>query len=466
MATFALFYGNRGFMPEEVIDEARPKLENAVRKAGFNSVSMDVSLTSHGGAKTVEEGRIYADFLKKNEGKFDGVIACLANFSDESAALTALKNCGVPILIQAVPDEIGKMDFAGRRDAFCGKLAIADLFYQCGVPFSLTKSHVVALESDEFQSELKKFASVCRVVKGMRGLTIAAVGARTSAFKTMRFDELTAQKYGINVETFDLSDFFLRMKAVDTSSPAFSERMKYYLGYADFTNVPKDKLEKMVRASVAADQIAAELGTDCMTIRCWDEFQREMQICACTLVSELNERGIVTACELDIANALSMKALACASGAAATCLDYNNNYGDDPNKCILFHCGPVPASLMGAKGDIVEHKMFQKTMGNGVSWGVNQGRIKPAPVTLSSAKTDGGAIVAYLMQGEITSDPIEPEFFGTGGVVEIADMQQKLYTIAKNGFRHHVSMTSGHYLDAVLEAYTTYLGFDMIRPVP
>lgn len=462
MTTFALFYGNRAFMPDDVIDEARPQLEKAVKDAGFDFISMDVGLTSHGAAETVAEGKIYARFLEENKGKFDGVIACLANFSDESAAVAALKDCGVPILIQACPDEIGKMDFAGRRDAFCGKLAITDLFYQYGIPFSLTQSHVVALGSGEFQGELKKFGAVCRVVKSLRKLTVAAIGARVSAFKTMRFDELTAQKYGITVETIDLADFFLRMKSADPSSAEYKGRMDFYESYADCTRVPAASMDKMVRASLAADQIAAELETDCMTIRCWDEFQREMQISACNLVSELNDRGIVTACELDIANAISMKALASASEQPAMCLDFNNNYGDDPNKCILFHCGPICNTMMKEKGIIVEHKMFKKTMGDDVSWGVNQGCIKAMPMTYSSAKSDSGKIVAYVDNGTFTGEPIEDGYFGTGGVAQIENMQKKLYKIAKNGFRHHVSVSSGQNRDALLEAYREYLGFEIM----
>ena len=64
MTTFALFYGNRAFMPDDVIDEARPQLEKAVKDAGCDFISMDVSLTSHGAAETVAEGKIYAKFLE------------------------------------------------------------------------------------------------------------------------------------------------------------------------------------------------------------------------------------------------------------------------------------------------------------------------------------------------------------------------------------------------------------------
>jgi len=57
----------------------------------------------------------------------------------------------------------------------------------------------------------------------------------------------------------------------------------------------------------------------------------------------MNDRGMVAACEVDIGNAVSMYGLSSASGDVATCLDWNNNYGEDEERCILFHCGPVPS---------------------------------------------------------------------------------------------------------------------------
>ncbi len=459
MTKFAVFYGNRGFMPGEVVLEARRQMPAAIRDAGFECIELPAERTKFGGVDCAEEAKLYAEFLRKNRREYDGVIVCLPNFGDEASAVEALKECGTPVLIQAYPDEISQMDFAHRRDAFCGKMAITDIFHQYGVPFSLTRSHVVHPGSGEFFEELKKFAAVCRIVRALSNLIVVAVGARTSAFKSMRFDELTAQRYGITVETLDLSDFFLRMKEIDNGAEPFLQRLSFYREYGDASKVPDQALENMVRASLAADMIAKEYGTDCLTIRCWNEFQREMKISVCTLISELNDRGTVAACELDIANAISMKALSAASMQAATCLDFNNNYGDDRNKCILFHCGPVPKSLMKGRGEIAEHKMFKKTMGENISWGVYQGVISPGSVTLSSLKTEDGLLHAFATQGSITGDTIEEGFFGTGGVFETNDLQKKLYLIAKNGYRHHVSLSGGHHKEAVLEAFQTYLGY-------
>ncbi len=54
-----------------------------------------------------------------------------------------------------------------------------------------------------------------------------------------------------------------------------------------------------------------------------------------------------------------MYALHRAGGKATACLDWNNNYGDDPDKCILFHCGSTAQSLMTQKGKVLTHSMLQ-----------------------------------------------------------------------------------------------------------
>ena len=60
--TFALAFCNRGFMPGELIYEAREEVVQAVKKAGYDYIAMDPSLTRFGGIETREEGRLYAEF--------------------------------------------------------------------------------------------------------------------------------------------------------------------------------------------------------------------------------------------------------------------------------------------------------------------------------------------------------------------------------------------------------------------
>lgn len=460
---FAIYFGNRGFFPESLIAGARKDVKEAVEKLGIGTIMMNPNATRYGAVETVEEGREFAAFLKEHRGKYDGIVLCLPNFGDENGAITALEDCGVPILIQAYPDEKGKMDFQHRRDAFCGKFSIMDVFYQYRLPFTVFKPHTVHPDTETFAQHLKWFAAVCRVVKGMKKVTVGAIGARTTAFKTVRFDELTLQKYGITTETLDLSQLFLRVRDIKTNTDRFKLRSDRLKDYTSWTGVPHEKFQMLTKVSLAIDDIIDDYRINCLALRCWFEIEQELGVSPCVLLSELNDRGMVAACEMDVCNAISMYVLSLASGKAAACLDWNNNYEEMEDKCILFHCGPVAQTLMTGKGQVIDHPMFAKSLGPGCGWGCNTGRIAQSPMTFSSSKTEDGRLIFYLGEGRFTNDTIEEDFFGCGGVAQINDLQNKLLNIGKNGFRHHVSVTFDHVAVPVKEALTTYLGYDMIN---
>ncbi|MEI6970326.1 MAG: hypothetical protein WCL44_02310 [bacterium] len=458
--TFALYFGNRGFFPEKLISGARSELKSILGRLGYKTLLMDESLTKYGAIEGTDDGIKYAQFLDRNRGKYDGVILCLPNFGDETGAIAALQDCGVPILIHAYPDELDKMGFSERRDAFCGKFSVMDVFCQYGLPFTAFQPHTVAPASETFETQVHHFAAVCRVVNAMRRMTVGAVGARTTAFKTVRFDELTLQRYGITTEALDLSEVFLRVNDVKKSGARYAAKAERLKNYTCWKGVPAEKFQTLTRLSVVLDDIIADYKLDCLALRCWIELEKELGVSPCVLLSELNDRGFAAACELDVCNAIPMYALKLASQRPATCLDWNNNYGDDPDKCILFHCGPVPQGLMTAKGQVIDHPMFAKAMGAGCGWGCNVGRIAPAPLTFASTKTTDGKLWSYLGEGEFTEDKIADDFFGCAGVARIDNLQDVLTHVGQEGYRHHVSVTAGHVAVPVREAFTKYLKYE------
>ncbi len=458
---FALWFGNRGFFPETLIASAREEVAAAVKAAGYEYLILDADKTRYGAVESREEGYLYAEWLKSHEGEYDGVIMSLPNFSDENGAVASLRDAGVPILIQAYPDEIGKMDFEHRRDSYCGKFSIEDVFHQYGIGYTVLEPHVVHPSSPEFAQNLHDFAAICRVVGGMRRFTIGCIGARTSKFKTVRFDELTLQKYGITVETFDLSDLFYRVGQLADDAAEVTVKKLRLTEYTDFSLCPDDKLTTLAKVSVVIDQYIKEFRLDCIALRCWEEMQYVLGVAPCVLLSELNDRGIVASCEIDLCSAINMYSMQLASEKPTACVDWNNNYGDDPDKVILFHCGPIAQSLMEGKGKVTDHKMFAK--GNpGCGWGSNEGRIAAFPMTYSNCKTEDGKLTFYIGEGEFTGEPIEPEFFGCGGVAKIDGLQKKLITLGRNGFRHHTAVGVGHMELVLREAFTYYLGYEIL----
>ncbi len=461
---FALFFGNRGFFPGSLIASAREEMAGVLKALGHDTIMLDAQATRFGAVETPAEGAVYARFLKENEGKFDGVILSLPNFGDENGAVAALKDAGVPILIQAYPDELDKMAPSLRRDSFCGKLSVMDVFYQNDIPFTALKPHTVSPSAPAFAAQIDYFDRVCRVVNKLPKLTIGAFGARTTPFKTVRFDELTLQRAGITVETFDLTNLFDAMARVESGSSAHRDKADRLRAISDFSRVPEDAFDKIVRLGVALDSFVEEWRLDAVAIRCWTEMQSQLGISPCVILGEMNDRGIPAACEVDVGNAAAMCALSLASGSPPACLDWNNNYGDEEEKCILFHCGPVPRSMMSAAGTIQEHAIIANAVGDGCSYGCNVGRIKPMPFTFASMMTEYGSLKFYLGEGDFTSDPIPDDFFGCAGVAEIDGLQDVLLHVGMNGHRHHVSVTQGHVAEPLCEALESYLGCEVSLP--
>ena len=457
--TFALYFGNRGFFPGELIADARRDMICALENAGYDYILMDESETRYGAVETIEEGLKFASFLKANTNKYQGVILCLPNFGDENGAMVALADCGAPVLVHAYRDLPGKMDFASRRDAMCGKFAICNMLRQGNISYTILPPFTVNPDEAIFEEQLHAFAGVCRIVSGMRKMNVGAIGARTTAFKTVRVDEIGLQNNGVNVEAFDLSEAFRRMD--DITASRIADKREQYLAITKFGFADK-KLDNIARFGAVVDDFITEYKLDAVAIRCWNELELKYGIAPCLILSELNERGIPAACEVDIPNALAMRALSLASCGAPMLLDINNNFGYDDNKSILFHCGPVPISLLDGKGETIDHKMFVKSYGEGSGVGVNKGTItKNKSVTFGSAKTENGKIYMFFGEGMLTDDPIEEEFFGTGVVMETPRMQEILNYVGRQGYRHHLSLVHGTVKAVVREALENYLHYDV-----
>ena len=407
----ALLIANRGFFPSSVIESARADMHEAALRCGITLIEPNRELTRYGAVESTEEGVQYAAFLDANRGAFDGIIVSLPNFGDENGIKAAIRDANVPMLLQAYPDEIGRMDFANRRDAFCGKLGLSavlkqmDYRYTSGQPFTM---HPL---SAEFERELADFAAICRVVKGMRKTRMGCFGARTTAFKSVRYDEIALERSGVEVETFDLSHLFECVRGISEAEPGVGEWVEKLSQTMCLDGAPAYARGALGRLGVALDEYVREYALDAFAIRCWSELQAELKITPCSVLGVFNQAGVSAACETDVMGAVAMRALALASGRPSGCLDLNNNYGSDPDKLILFHCGPLPIDLMAEPGRIEEHKMFVKTQGENCSWGLNVGRIRPGAITLSGMRTERGAVEYYVEEAEITDDPVENAFF-------------------------------------------------------
>ncbi|NQT92136.1 MAG: fucose isomerase, partial [Lentisphaerae bacterium] len=346
------------------------------------------------------------------------------------------------------------------RDSFCGKMSVCNNLSQYGILYSLTALHTVDPESESFAADLEDFGACCRVVAGLRGARLGAIGARPASFNTVRYSEKLLEASGISVETIDLFEVFGRVDRLKDRSPAVRTKLKAIKNYVSTKGVPAAALTKMAKFGVVVDEWIKEQELSATAVQCWTAMEEFFGVVPCTVMSMLSDRLLPSACEVDITGAVGMLAMRLASGKASALLDWNNNYGDDPDECVIFHCSNLPKSVF-SKVEMDYQEIIAGTVGKANTYGTCVGPIKKGPFTFARVSTNDleGCVQAYVGEGEIVDSPLKT--FGGRGVARIQNLQTLLQFICENGFEHHVAMNRSQVANGVCEAMDKYLGWDV-----
>jgi L-fucose isomerase-like protein len=461
--TMGVIVGNRGFFPDHLAKTGREEMLRVLESAGIDVVAPTPEETKYGAVETREESRRCADLFKKNRDRIDGIIVTLPNFGEERAIADTLRlaDLRVPVLIQATPDDPKKMTIAFRRDSFCGKMSACNNLRQYGIPYSITTLHTEAPDSPEFAKDLQWFAAVCRIVNGFRNLRVGAIGARPAAFNTVRYSEKILEANGISIETLDLSEVLGRIARMKDNDDLAQTKLASIKKYVDSKDVPDTALMKMAKLGAVIDQWMAATEVGISAVQFWTSLEENFGVVPCTVMSMMSEHLLSSACEVDIAGVLGMHALQLASGTPSALLDWNNNYGTDPNKAVCFHCANLPKHFFRSfKMDF--QQIIAGTVGKENTYGTVVGLIKPEKMSFARFSTDdtAGKMRGYVGEGRFTDDPLNT--FGGAGVVEIPQMQRLLHYICENGFEHHVAANLSSVAGAVHEAATRYMGWDTL----
>ncbi|MBN1383238.1 MAG: L-fucose/L-arabinose isomerase family protein [Deltaproteobacteria bacterium] len=450
--------GNRGFFPDELAREGRKEILDVLDAMACEAVILDEEATTFGTVETLEDVKRCAQLFKENAERIDGIVVTLPNFGDERGVADTLRRAGpdVPVLIQASPDDPHNALMGRRRDSFCGKISVCNNLTQYNIPFSLTQNHTVAVNSDEFRKDLKQFLGVCRVVKGMKNARIGAVGARPTNFNTVRFSEKILESHGVSVETLDLSEVFGRIENLADTDKQVKQKLALLKKYSNTGKIAAKHLLKMAKLGVVIDHFVRDCDLNATAIQCWTSMETYFGVVPCTMMSLMSNALIPSACEVDVTGAMAMLALQLASQSPSAILDWNNNYDDDPDKCVLFHCSNIPKHFFDdMRMDFQE--IIAGDVGKENTYGTCVGRIKSGPLTFARFSTDDacGELISYVGEGRFTDDPLNT--FGGYGVAAIPNLQTLLKYICTNGFEHHVAASLSQCADILYEAFTTYL---------
>jgi L-fucose isomerase-like protein len=460
--TMGLIVGNRGFFPDHLAKSGREEMIAELERACIKVVAPTPEQTKYGAVETREEAKKCAALFSENRDKIDGIIVTLPNFGEERGIAEAIRlsELNVPILIQATPDTPGRMTIKDRRDSFCGKMSICNNLTQYNIPYSITTLHTEAPDSDDFRQDLAWFSAVCRVTKGLRRARIGAIGARPAAFNTVRYSEKVLEGAGIAIEPVDLFEIMGRVERLSETDDSVQTKLLGIEGYVQTSGVPRAALIKMAKLAAVVENWMKEVDVNVTAVQCWTALEQYFGVVPCTVMSMMSNDLLPAACEVDVCGALGMYALQLASETPSALLDWNNNYGKDPNKAVCFHCSNLPKHFFqNVRMDFQE--IIAGTVGKENTFGTCVGRVKESPMTYVRFSTNDqlGMIQGYVGEGQFTNDPLDT--FGGAGVVEIPELQGLLRYICENGFEHHVAANLSHVAPAVYEATTKYLGWDM-----
>ncbi|MEZ0542036.1 L-fucose/L-arabinose isomerase family protein [Fibrella arboris] len=460
--TMGVIIGNRDFFPDKLVGECRSDLLDAFGKVGIQPIMLDESATKLGGVETFQEAQKCAELFRQHADEIMGILVVLPNFGDEKGVAETLKlaRLDVPVLIQAYPDDLNRMDVARRRDAWCGKISVCNNLYQFGIRYSLTTKHVVHPSDPSFAADLKNFMGVCRVVKGLRNVRIGAIGARPGAFNTVRYSEKILQRNGISVVTVDLSHILGVANKLTAADQSVKDRLDAIRTYTPTGRTPDDKLVQIAKLDVVLNDFMLEHALDATAIQCWTSLQQNYGCNVCTSMSLMSENMLPSACEVDVTGTLSMYAMQLASGSPSALVDWNNNYADDEDKCVLFHCGNWAKSFL-PDIEISTAPILGTTVGEENTYGALAGRTPASPLTYGRISTDDtkGIMKAYIGEGRLTDDALNT--FGNRAVAQIDNLQGLMQYVCRNGFEHHVVMNASKTADVLKEAMENYMGWEV-----
>jgi L-fucose isomerase-like protein len=461
-STLGVILSSRDFFPAHLVTQARSEVLEVLGELGINSILLNEDQAIHGAVQTYQHSRMCADLFKAHRDEIDGILVVLPNFGDEKAVADTIKFSGldVPILVQAYPDDLSSFDVSNRRDSFCGKISVCSNLRQYGYSFSVTDLHTVTPKSNEFKKDLIRFLGVCRVVCGLRSARLGAVGARPNAFNTVRYSEKLLQETGITVLTADLSEILGPAAKLKNDDVDVKNQLDQIMNYLPTKGVPNESIMRMAKFSTILKKWMADLDIQATALQCWNSLQTNYGVNVCTLMSMMSESLMPSACEVDITGVVSMYGLQLATGTPSALVDWNNNYGNDPDKCVLFHCGNWAKSFT-PDARMEYANILATTLGKENTYGAINGRTTSGPMSFARVTTDDqlGMIRAYVGEGEFTDDVLDT--FGSRAVIKVPQLQDLLKYIVKNGFEHHVAMSGSPSAQILSEALGTYMGWEV-----
>ncbi len=361
-----------------------------------------------------------------------------ATFADSTLAVKLAERVDAPILLWAVPE--ARTGGRLRLNSLCGINLAGHALRLRRRPYA----YVYAGPDDPTaMAQVKPVAEAGRVRRLLHEARLGVVGEHPLGFDSCHLDTtLLESRFGLRVIRLQLPDLFVRARAVSTAQiEALRERLDHRL--EGLAVLDQRALEGTLGVYAALKQVKEENALSGLAVRCWPEFFTELGCAACGAMSMLSDELTPCACEADVNGTVTQLILQWLSGEPSFGTDLVSvDFAGDT--AVVWHCGLAPLSMADPaaprRGGIHSNRQLPLVM---------EFPLTPGRVTLARLSRATGELRLVLGRGEMLSAP--PSFSGTSGVLRFDRPAREVFdTILGEGLEHHMSLTYGDHVPALL----------------
>ncbi len=413
-------------LAEAVTGQVRDELA----RTGFQLSGPDTMVSS------LEETQAVAATLAQEPP--DLLLAFQATFADSTMILELAQTVEAPLLMWAVPE--ARTGGRLRLNSLCGVNLAGHGLTRAGYSYET----IYAAPDDPAALEtVKAMALAGRVRRRLRQARLGRVGDHPAGFDTCRYDpQALKSRLGLEVVPVKLEQLFDQARSVLAEEiEPLAQTLGQTLG--NLTELDQTATRGTLGSYLTLRKIAAEERLDGLAVRCWPEFFTELGCAACGAMSMLSNEFTPCSCEADVNGTITQLMLQWLSGEPA--------FGSDlvavdieANVAILWHCGLAPLSMadpiVPPRGTVHSNRKLPLLM---------EFPLKPGRVTVARLSEATGSFRLVVGSGEMIQAP--PSFSGTSGLLRFdRPAGEVLQTILGEGLEHHLSITYGDYVPALL----------------
>lgn len=429
---------------------------------GLELVVPSKEMTAIGCVSTTDEGKKVAEYFMQEKVK--GILVGNMTFGMEVAVGSFLNYISKDIPILHFATKSGPYSNQGNRltDTWCGQFMTASAIKRRG--FKFVHIHTCNPEDQYFKDKIEIFTRAMCAMSRFRNLKIGQLGTRPQLFESQNFNEQAMQKqFGQMVVPMDLDTVLSRIEKVDAKNPEVQRIMQEMVHGVDISENRTSDIESIAKAEFAYIEIARELDVDALAISCWTRIQERIGISICSIIGRLNDRGLVTACEVDIPGAATLLAVNAAglNLSSPHFIDWTDLHPTEENVWLAWHCGngPLSACAKDCKPKWQRNERMIQWAPN--CFGALEFRLKNGPVSCARLVEYDGQFNMFYGSGEVVDIP--PFVRGSYGWVKVNDVFDWENKMIDLGIVHHGTLIHDPKVADAMEWFCYFLGINGVR---